>query len=163
VVVNYPAPQVSDNCPGESVVCVPPSGSCFGLGVTTVSCTATDASGNTANCSFVVTTFDICIQDDSNATTVLLLNSLTGDYVFCCGVDKYFGKGTVTKKGGLVTFVHNPVDRKVQASIDKTLNRATATLQAPPGVTRCTIMDRNITDNGCNCVLPNNQRPGTTP
>ncbi|MEW6127681.1 MAG: HYR domain-containing protein [Acidobacteriota bacterium] len=159
VVVNYPAPQVSDNCPGESVVCVPPSGSCFGLGVTTVSCTATDASGNTANCSFVVTTFDICIQDDSNATTVLLLNSLTGDYVFCCGVDKYFGKGTVTKRGGVITLTHNPSDRRVLATINQSVRTATGSLQSPPGTLQCSIADRNILDNSCNCTLPNNRRP----
>ncbi|MFM1770300.1 MAG: hypothetical protein RJA22_2829, partial [Verrucomicrobiota bacterium] len=37
----------TDNCPGDSIVCVPASGSAFAKGVTTVVCTATDASGNT--------------------------------------------------------------------------------------------------------------------
>src|SRR4029078_7118350 len=36
VVVTYPPPTASDNCPGVTAVCVPPSGSTFGLGVTTV-------------------------------------------------------------------------------------------------------------------------------
>ncbi|MEW6127481.1 MAG: HYR domain-containing protein, partial [Acidobacteriota bacterium] len=163
VVVNYPAPQVSDNCPGESVVCVPPSGSCFGLGVTTVSCTATDGSGNTASCAFVVTTFDICIQDNSDASRVLLFNSLTGDYVFCCGVDKYFGKGTIKKQGSLITLTHNPADRRLLVNVNKATNTGMAILQAPPGSQVCVITDSNITNNACNCVLPNNRRPGTTP
>jgi CSLREA domain-containing protein len=54
-VVTYPNPVVADNCPGVGVVCMPPSGSEFALGNTTVTCTATDAAGNTAACSFTVT------------------------------------------------------------------------------------------------------------
>jgi|GEM_PF-6802498 len=49
------APTASDNCPGATVVCTPPSGSTFLAGVTPVTCVATDASGNTNGCSFNVT------------------------------------------------------------------------------------------------------------
>jgi hypothetical protein len=45
----------TDNCPGVMVVSTPLSGSVFPLGTTTVTCTATDASGNTASCTFTVT------------------------------------------------------------------------------------------------------------
>ncbi|MFL6275263.1 MAG: HYR domain-containing protein [Blastocatellia bacterium] len=55
LVVNYPAPTVSDNQPGVTVTCVPPSGSAFPLGVTTVTCAAVDTAGNRATCSFKVT------------------------------------------------------------------------------------------------------------
>lgn len=55
-VVNYPAPTVSDNCPGiQPVTCSPASGSSFPLGVTTVTCSVKDAANNTASCSFQVT------------------------------------------------------------------------------------------------------------
>ncbi|MGE0884330.1 MAG: HYR domain-containing protein [Blastocatellales bacterium] len=55
-VVNYPAPAVSDNCPGlQPVVCTPASGTAFPLGVTTVTCTVKDAVNNTASCSFQIT------------------------------------------------------------------------------------------------------------
>ena len=37
------------------IVCVPPSGTVFNLGDTMVTCTATDYSGNTDECSFTVT------------------------------------------------------------------------------------------------------------
>jgi hypothetical protein len=57
-VVNYPAPAASDNCPGVTVACNPPSGFHFPLGQTTVTCTATDTSGNTASCAFKVTVKD---------------------------------------------------------------------------------------------------------
>jgi len=52
------APSPSDNCPGVSVICAPPSGSAFAKGTNTVNCTATDASGNTAGCSFTVAVRD---------------------------------------------------------------------------------------------------------
>jgi uncharacterized membrane protein len=49
------SPSVTDNCPGATVALSPPSGYVFPLGVTTVSCTATDAAGNASSCSFTVT------------------------------------------------------------------------------------------------------------
>jgi hypothetical protein len=53
-VVNYSMPSATDNCSNASVVCSPPSGSSFPVGVTTVICSATDAAGNAASCSFTV-------------------------------------------------------------------------------------------------------------
>jgi hypothetical protein len=63
--VNYPEPQTSDNCAGPvTVVCLPASGSVFPVGTTTVTCTATDAAGNEARCSFAVTVIDCgCCKD----------------------------------------------------------------------------------------------------
>jgi hypothetical protein len=156
ITVNYPAPVTTDNCAGVSVACVPPSGSCFALGTTTVSCTATDASGNSKSCSFQVTTFDICIQDDSDPAAVLMFNSTTGDYQFCCSGTKYVGQGTVKKKGGQVTLTHNPADRRLQATVNQATSTATASLQTPPGAMRCTITDRNLTNNSCTCATPAN-------
>src|SRR6185503_1316687 len=52
------AAQVSDNCPGATVTCIPPSGSEVPIGTTTVDCRATDASGNTRSC-----TFDVRVMD----------------------------------------------------------------------------------------------------
>jgi hypothetical protein len=46
---------VSGGCPPVSVVCNPPSGSTFPIGTTTVTCMASDACGQSANCSFTVT------------------------------------------------------------------------------------------------------------
>jgi hypothetical protein len=56
--VAFPAPTVSDNCPGVGTpVCTPASGSNFPIGTTTVTCTVSDASPNSpdASCSFTVT------------------------------------------------------------------------------------------------------------
>src|SRR6185436_6489252 len=53
-VVAY-APGATDNCPGVTVTCTPPTGSSFGTGTTPVTCTAADTAGNTSSCSFTVT------------------------------------------------------------------------------------------------------------
>lgn len=55
-IVEYPKPFATDNADASvSVVCVPPTGSSFPLGSTTVTCTATDNCGNSRTCTFRVT------------------------------------------------------------------------------------------------------------
>ncbi len=53
--------EVTDNCPGFSFVQIAglPSGSTYPVGATTNTFLATDASGNTTECSFVVTVVDV--------------------------------------------------------------------------------------------------------
>jgi uncharacterized repeat protein (TIGR01451 family) len=48
----------TDNCPGVVISCIPPSGTAFPKGNTTVTCTATDSGGATAQCQFNVTVED---------------------------------------------------------------------------------------------------------
>lgn len=55
VQVSWPAPTVSDDNPGVTYVCYPASNDPFSVGVHTVTCTATDAGGNSAECMFTVT------------------------------------------------------------------------------------------------------------
>src|SRR6185295_3466224 len=64
-VVTYSAPGSSDNCAGQTVAQTAglPSGSAFPKGTTVNSFTVTDASGNTASCSFSVT-----VEDHENPT-----------------------------------------------------------------------------------------------
>ena len=153
-VVTYPPPVATDNCSVPTEVCNPPSGSAFPLGTTTVTCTATDAANNTAVCSFLVTVFDVCLQDDSNSNRVLLFNSLTGDYRFCCDGLKFTGKGSVSRKGSICTLTQYAVDRRVQATVDSSMHKGTASLQAPPGSLLCSITDKDTRNNGCACSAP---------
>jgi Domain of unknown function DUF11/HYR domain/FG-GAP-like repeat/FG-GAP repeat len=72
--VTYSPPSVIDNCPNATSSCVPPSGSAFPVGVTTVGCTATDAAGHTATCSFTVTVIGtpqatVTLEGDGNSLT----------------------------------------------------------------------------------------------
>ncbi len=80
-VVNYPAPTVTDNCAATAIVtCVPPSGSVFPVGTTTVTCTAQDAGGpGSATCQFDVTVLPGLSIDD---VTVEEGNTGTSDAVF---------------------------------------------------------------------------------
>ncbi|MBK7761813.1 MAG: HYR domain-containing protein [Bacteroidetes bacterium] len=73
-VVNFTAPTGTDNCPGASTAQTAglPSGSTFPIGTTTNTFTVTDASGNTATCSFTVTVNDTeapTISCNANITT----------------------------------------------------------------------------------------------
>src|SRR5262249_36967091 len=137
--VTFAPPTVSDNCPGVTSICNPPAGSVFPVGTTTVTCTATDASGNTAACTFAVTVFTGCLQDDSNPANVVLFNAATGEYRFCCGGTVLSGMGTVLMKGCTVTIQHNPTDRRVLIRFDGGASVGSASLQSPPGTIRCTI------------------------
>src|SRR5262245_55245194 len=54
LVVNYPAPTLTDNCSGVTVTCAPASGSPFPVGTTMVTCTAIDTTTNSTACTFTV-------------------------------------------------------------------------------------------------------------
>jgi uncharacterized repeat protein (TIGR01451 family) len=54
-VVEYPLPTVNDTLLGAVITCLPPSGSTFPAGVTTVNCVASNEKGQTGNCAFTIT------------------------------------------------------------------------------------------------------------
>ena len=87
-VVNYPVPTATDNCPGVTVSLVsgPPSGGTFSTGTTTVTYEATDASGNTASCSF-----DVVLDTESTDPTSVTASNLN----VCAGTPT-----TLTVNGG---------------------------------------------------------------
>ncbi len=64
-VVGYSAPTLPANCSGVNVTCVPPSGATFPVGRTTVTCTASDASGSRGTCSFAITVNPLGLADFS--------------------------------------------------------------------------------------------------
>jgi hypothetical protein len=83
-VVSYPAPVVSDNCPGVGTpICSPPSGAAFPKGTTTVNCSVTDAANNHSVCAFTVTV------NDTEAPTITCpanLNARTSSVNDICAV-----------------------------------------------------------------------------
>ena len=150
-IVTFTTPAASDNCPGVTASCTPPSGSTFPSGCSTVTCTAMDTSGNQASCTFQVCGFNVCLQDDANPGIVFQGNSSTGEYRFCCGGTVFTGTARVTKKGNLITFEQNGPDRRLLVRDDESVFRGSASLQFPPGVMRCTIGDRDTRNNSCIC------------
>jgi hypothetical protein len=99
----------------------------------------------------VAQAFDVCLQDDYNAGIVLLFNTTTGDYLYCCDGVAFTGRGIISKKGSIVTLEHNTPNWRVLGQADFSVSRGKASLQSPPGVIRCTITDRNIRNNTCIC------------
>ncbi|HLG94119.1 MAG TPA: HYR domain-containing protein, partial [candidate division Zixibacteria bacterium] len=69
--------SASDNLPGVSVDCTPPSGSTYQKGISTVTCIATDAAANKDTCQFSVTVNDtetpvaVCPSDISTGAVPL--------------------------------------------------------------------------------------------
>ena len=73
------SPTVSDNCPGAiGVSCTPASGSTFPIGSTSVSCSATDGSGNSSSCGFTVTVKGAAGQISALVTLVNSFNLPAG-------------------------------------------------------------------------------------
>jgi uncharacterized repeat protein (TIGR01451 family) len=154
-IVTYPDPNVTDNCPGVTVVCTPPSGSALPLGVTTVNCTATDSGGATASCSFKIKVWDVIIQDDSSHDYILF-NSFTGEYKFVhCGVDAFImaGQGLINREGSITKLRDDT--RVISAWFDRALiapkNTGGATIKRRQPDTSFVIDDRNILNNIPTC------------
>ncbi|MFY9554785.1 MAG: M36 family metallopeptidase [Blastocatellia bacterium] len=151
----------SDNCPGVTILCknqsnvVVTSGSTFPVGTTTVTCTATDASGNTATCSFTVNVFSFCLQDETNPNNFMLINAQTGDYVFNCGgVIVATGRGVLTRRECIGTLEDTKGDRRITAGWDTSANGNTGAGTAflkigPGGDIRCSITDKKMSNNTC--------------
>jgi hypothetical protein len=88
----------SDNCPGETIVQTAglPSGSAFPVGTTTNTFVVTDASGNTATCSFdvivtdneppVAVCMDITVQLDANGMASITPADVDGGSTDNCGI-----------------------------------------------------------------------------
>ena len=155
----------SDNCPGVTFVCknqngvVVTSGQPFPVGTTTVTCTATDTSGNTASCSFNVSVFSFCLQDETNPGNVVLVNAQTGDFSFCCGgVPIASGRGTLTTRGCIGSIDHTKGNRQVHIQWDTAavngLGAGTAFVQKLSDKFVCQITDKNMSNNTCQCANP---------
>jgi hypothetical protein len=150
-IVNYPAP--SSNSQGAVLNCSPPSGSSFPVGITTVACAAQDAFGRTASCSFMVSVYDLQLQDDSSGDA-LRINSTTGDYHFIrCGANglSLTGRGAVSKRGCLIALQQTAPDRRMQAQVDTCIKKGNASLQLLSAGVTFTIADRNTTNNSSSC------------
>jgi hypothetical protein len=81
----------TDNCPGVTISYSPASGSVFPLGTTTVTATATDASGNTAS-----TTFTVTVQDKEAPKVVCPANITVGNDAGKCSAVVNYPAATAT-------------------------------------------------------------------
>jgi hypothetical protein len=100
-VVNFSV-TATDDCGSPTIVSVPPSGSTFPKGTTTVNATATDNSGHSVSCSFTVTVIDN-EAPHINCPGNITLNTDPG---LCSAVVSY--TVTATDNCGAVTIVTTP-------------------------------------------------------
>jgi hypothetical protein len=149
-VVTFGNPTANDNCSGVTIVCSPASGSVFPVGTTTVTCRATDIGGNMATCSFPVTVFSVCLQDDANPSMKLLINHQTGQYRFVCNGTTYTGTATINGAGCTFTLDHLTSTHRVRAAYSLSTKSGNASIQSPPGTVRCDLRDTNMSNNNCN-------------
>lgn len=164
--VNYPPPAASDNCPGVTANCMPPSGSNFPVGMTVVTCTATDTAANTANCMFTVTVTlvpctitcpaNVARLNDANQCGAVVTYPDAIPNGACGAVTCSPGKGAFFPVGSTVvtcTAVGGPSCQFNVTVVDNTPPRVTCpapiTIALPPGQssTRVTYTDATVTDN----------------
>jgi len=94
-IVNFTA-TATDNCPGVIITNSPASGSIFPVGTTTVTSTATDASGNTATCTFTVT-----VNDTQNPSITCPANITVGNDANQCGAVVNYSLPTYSDNCGM--------------------------------------------------------------
>ncbi len=158
--VSYATPTASDNCAGTTVVCSPTSGSVFTTGTTTVVCTATDAAGSTASCSFTVTVgsaFTNCFVDDASGD-VLSINTDPGSMVYRAWQYRVAATGQIISGSAesisyypgrsLVAYDHDTTIVRMDLTVNYSAKTATATVKTfGAGGRTFTLRDRNTTNN----------------
>jgi hypothetical protein len=103
---------------------------------------------------FSVTVFNGRLQDDSEAcNNVVLFNTLTGAYRYCCHGTMYTGIARVTGAAGNFALEHNAPDRRVLIKLSGGAfpPAGSASLSSPPGVMKCTLQDRDARNDTCLC------------
>src|SRR5439155_4884460 len=107
-IVNWTAPAASDNCAVGSVVCSPASGSSFSKGVTPVTCTTTDTSGNNNSCTFTVT-----INDAENPSITCPANVTRNTDAGVCTAAVTWTAPSANDNCGIASVVCDPVSGSV--------------------------------------------------
>jgi hypothetical protein len=156
VAVTFPAPSFSDNCPGASAVFSPVSGSMFGLGMTPVTLTVTDAASNKTTCNFTVTVtnFDVCIKNTAGGS-LLQFNSKTGAFSFTkCGSAPIAGTGTAKNASGILTLsakLPNITIQNCGYNPGSLTGHATVVLTVAPGVYQTIVVNQTAPGASCSC------------
>lgn len=123
-IVTYTVPTATDNVDGSvPVSCTPASGSTFGLGTTTVTCTAQDAAGNVATSTFGVGVYPFVSQ------MVVLASQPDESYLCATGWRDCFtgGASTYIAKLGLGSGLQAGALLSASVSLDPTYNTAPGT------------------------------------
>jgi hypothetical protein len=98
----------------------------------------------------------VCLQDDSNPSSVVVFNPQTGDFTFCCGgVQIASGTGMLTARGNIGSIDGTKGDRQVHIQWDFSANNGvgagTAYVEKLSTKIICQITDKNTSNNTCQC------------
>jgi hypothetical protein len=91
----------------------------------------------------------VCLQDDNNPATKVVVDINTGTFLVQCNGLTYLAMGRITKTGSNVRLNYNSGNSTLNLNINLNTNIGTASIQPPQGAA-CTITDRNINNNSCN-------------
>lgn len=125
-----------------------------GTYLTTRSITGVQAGGWGATATVVTGRFNVALQDDSRPATVILWNTVSGDYRFSGPFPPVqppaqpppaalTGTGKTALKGCILTLTHNAPDRRVFARLDTCTNSGDATIETSKPKADFTITDRD--------------------
>jgi hypothetical protein len=99
--------------------------------------------------------FSACLVDESNPGNVVLFNTQTGDYRFCCnGQLLASGRGVLTIRGCIGTIDDSKGNRRVHIQWDTSADgkgAGTAYLAFDGSTTKCFITDKSMAGNVCSC------------
>ncbi|XP_070549862.1 hyalin-like [Ptychodera flava] len=104
-VVEFSGESATDNS-GEilTVTCDPPSNSTFGDGENVVTCSATDATGNTGSCNFTITVQDNQVPDVTCPADI----TVEYDYGNTTAVVEFSGESVTDNSGEILTVSCQP-------------------------------------------------------
>lgn len=151
-------PTATGNC--VKVSCSPPSGSSFGVGTTTVNCTATDPAGHDASCSFdltVISTTGPCTLTCSSDITMTAPSGQCGAAVTYTAPTTSGNCGTVTcdPPSGFTFPSGSTIVTCTSSQGPSCSFTVTVVAPAPPTITACAA-NRTISVNAnCEASIPN--------
>ncbi len=140
--------NANDNCPGVVATCTPASGSSFNVGTNTVKCTATDTSGNTNSCTFLVAVLDVQ-KPSIGCPANILAASDTGQ----CSKSNVTFTVSASDNCGAVTPVCSPASG---STFQKGVTTVNCTVSDPSGNTNACSFTVTINDTQLplSCVTP---------
>lgn len=111
-----------------------------------------DFQGDFALARYDGTSFDVCMQDDSNGN-LLRFNSQTGDYQFfdCRKGLTLTGRGSVRLRFCKIDFSASRPDRSITALANPCTKAGSASVKLLPSGRVLTISDSDMTNNSCAC------------
>jgi hypothetical protein len=129
-----------------STTCTPASGATFGMGSTTVKCSATDAHGNTGSATFTVTVVD------TTAPVVTVPANITAEATGASGASVSFASSATDIVDGAVSTTCTPASGSTFGLGSTTVKCSATDANGNTGSATFTVTVVDTTAPGCNCT-----------